>query len=296
MSDLLFSIVIPTYNRAKLISKAITSLLDQNETQFEIIVVDDGSTDNTSDVVLAITDKRIRYFIKDNEERAAARNFGARQAKGKFVGFLDSDDYVYPHHLTIAKKFVEAHPGAKVFHLGYELRDAEGPLLRKVSQQSGINEHILSGNTLSANGVFVERAFLLQNPFNAERRLSSLEDWELWIRLAGKALFYDVNEITSVVVQHEERSVMSSDIPAIRSKVDVFCKLVAQDKSNQSTFGNKLKKAVGSARTYAALHIAIAGDRKIACQYLLDGLRDDISQIFSKRFVVILLYLFRIRK
>ena len=76
-----FSIVIPTYNRAHLIGKTIESMLRQEFQDFEILVVDDGSKDNTGDVVKTFTDSRIQYFKKENAERGAARNYGATQAE-----------------------------------------------------------------------------------------------------------------------------------------------------------------------------------------------------------------------
>src|SRR5687768_2380273 len=105
-NDLLFSVIIPTYNRADRIGAAIDSVLKQTYTNFEIIVVDDGSTDNTDEVVAEFTDPRIRYYKKKNEERNIARNFGVSQSKGAYVNFLDSDDTVFDHHLEEAKQLI----------------------------------------------------------------------------------------------------------------------------------------------------------------------------------------------
>jgi glycosyltransferase involved in cell wall biosynthesis len=79
-----FSIIIPTYNRAAFITKAISSVLSQSVENFELIVVDDGSTDNTASIVAKIQDHRLRYFKKENRERAAARNFGIKQSAGNW--------------------------------------------------------------------------------------------------------------------------------------------------------------------------------------------------------------------
>ena len=89
-----FSIIIPTYNRAHIINRAIESVLNQTFHDFEIVVVDDGSTDDTQTVIQNIQDKRVHYFKKENQGVCIARNFGSDQAKGKFITFLDSDDYV----------------------------------------------------------------------------------------------------------------------------------------------------------------------------------------------------------
>jgi glycosyltransferase involved in cell wall biosynthesis len=83
----LFSIIIPTYNRENFISETINSVLESDYKNFEIIVVDDGSTDNTKDIVNKINDSRLNYYYQDNKERGAARNNGIKKAKGEYVFF-----------------------------------------------------------------------------------------------------------------------------------------------------------------------------------------------------------------
>lgn len=92
--DPFFSIIIPTFNRARLLSSTIDSVLNQDYNNFELIIVDDGSTDNTSDVIegFCSRDSRIKYFYKKNEERNIARNYGAAKAFGEYLIFFDSDD------------------------------------------------------------------------------------------------------------------------------------------------------------------------------------------------------------
>ena len=99
-NKILFSIIIPTYNRASLIKETINSVLLQDYPNFEIIIVDDGSTDDTENIVKSIEDSRINYHKKTNAERGAARNFGIKLAKGEYITFLDSDDILYVNHLT----------------------------------------------------------------------------------------------------------------------------------------------------------------------------------------------------
>src|SRR5687767_7523259 len=99
--DPVVSVVLPTYNRAPLLGRAIRSVLGQSYTDFELIVVDDGSTDGTSGVVAGFRDKRIRYLpLARNTGAGAARNAGIRVARGKFVAFQDSDDEWLPAKLA----------------------------------------------------------------------------------------------------------------------------------------------------------------------------------------------------
>ncbi|HAB89958.1 MAG TPA: hypothetical protein DCF84_05420 [Bacteroidetes bacterium] len=87
-----FSIILPTYNRGERIDMAIQSVLDQTYSNWELIIVDDGSTDNTKEVCLQYQEPRISYVYQDNAERSAARNKGIALSRGVYVGFLDSDD------------------------------------------------------------------------------------------------------------------------------------------------------------------------------------------------------------
>ena len=97
-----FSVVIPTFNRAHSIEKAIESIFLQSFQDFEIIIVDDASTDNTSEVVAAISHPKLKYFRNNsNQERCITRNKGISLAEGKYIAFLDSDDYHLPDHLLL---------------------------------------------------------------------------------------------------------------------------------------------------------------------------------------------------
>jgi len=95
------SVIIPTYNRSGMVKEAISSVLDQTEPNFEIIVVDDGSTDDTRIVVESLADKRVSYFYKTNAGPASARNFGLSKAMGEYVAFLDSDDLWPTNYLDV---------------------------------------------------------------------------------------------------------------------------------------------------------------------------------------------------
>ena len=89
-----FSIIVPTYNREEYIIKCIDSILDQTYDNFEAIIIDDGSTDNTDNLVKKYHDKRIKYFKNTNHGIGYSRNFGLNKAKGDYIFFLDSDDYL----------------------------------------------------------------------------------------------------------------------------------------------------------------------------------------------------------
>lgn len=103
------SVIIPTYNRARFIPIAVQSVLDQTFRNVEIVVVDDGSTDDTRRALEPFKEK-ISYFVTENKGAAHARNFGMKAAGGKYIAFLDSDDCYLPHKLELQISFMEAHP------------------------------------------------------------------------------------------------------------------------------------------------------------------------------------------
>jgi glycosyltransferase involved in cell wall biosynthesis len=102
-----FSVVIPVYNRANLLSETLQSVLLQTEQDFEIVVVDDGSDDDPETVVKALCDPRIGFIRQDNGGGGKARNTGIDAAKGQFIAFLDSDDRFLPHHLATMRRLLE---------------------------------------------------------------------------------------------------------------------------------------------------------------------------------------------
>src|SRR5919106_5469365 len=107
-----FSVIIPTFNRDNTIRRPIQSVLNQESANFELIVVDDGSTDGTSDTVKQFRDPRLTCFSRANTGRCAARNFGVRSSRGQIVTFLDSDDEALPGWLqNIAQMFEDTRTG-----------------------------------------------------------------------------------------------------------------------------------------------------------------------------------------
>ena len=103
------SVVIPTFNRADTIGDSIKSVLEQTFKDFEVIVVDDGSTDGTESVVAAFGDSRIKYIMQDNAGACAARNNGIRHANGEYIAFQDSDDYWMPRKLERQLQNISLH-------------------------------------------------------------------------------------------------------------------------------------------------------------------------------------------
>jgi glycosyltransferase involved in cell wall biosynthesis len=118
-----FSIIIPTFNRAHLIARAIESVTNQDFPDWEMIIVDDGSSDTTGDVVRIFSerDPRISYHYSENQGAAAARNLGSSFASGRYFTFLDSDDEYLPGHLRIREEMLSRVPAIELLHGGVEV-------------------------------------------------------------------------------------------------------------------------------------------------------------------------------
>lgn len=116
-----FSIVIPLFNKENYILKTLDSVLKQEYKNFEVIVINDGSTDHSLEKVNTIKDSRIRVISQKNQGVSAARNNGITKAKGQYIALLDADDYWYPHHLSSLKQLIELFPNAGVYCDAYEI-------------------------------------------------------------------------------------------------------------------------------------------------------------------------------
>ena len=204
---LLFSIVVPTYNRVEYIEKTLHSILAQTYPYFEIVVVDDGSTDSTREMVQKIDNEKIRYVYQENAERGKARNTGMNHCKGDYITFVDSDDLLYPHHFELAAENLVLYDFPYVYRQNYELRTPEGVLQSRPEMiHKDSNFEILKGNFFSCIGVFIHSSVALKNRFCEDRRLSYTEDWEYWLRLSVRYKFYNCNSVTSCMIDHSERS------------------------------------------------------------------------------------------
>jgi glycosyltransferase involved in cell wall biosynthesis len=204
-----FSVIIPTYNRASLIALSIESVLNQTFSNWELIVVDDGSSDNTKEIVdnYCQKDARIKYVYQENAERCVARNNGILHSKGEYICFLDSDDYYLSNRLellAIAISNLEEKVAAFYTAIKFEERGEElfvkdpGPLVGNVfdylykavigTPQLCISKHILQKHTF-------------------DQKYIVGEDYELLNRIALEfPIIYLPNQTTVVACEHEGRT------------------------------------------------------------------------------------------
>ena len=284
--SLIFSIVIPTYNRAHLIGRTIETVLQQNFYDFEVLIVDDGSKDNTEDVVRKFKDKRIQYYKKENAERGAARNYGAAKAKGKYINFFDSDDLMYPNHLSMAHKLLLSIGEPEFFHLAYDYKLENGTILNSVNDfDDTIKNILLFDNKLSCNGVFLRKDIILRFPFEENRVLASSEDWELWIRLVSRFKLHFSNEITSSVINHDQRSIRTIAPERVVARDLYFIDKIRQDSIVKSNYGKSFGRFVAMRFTFFMLAFAEQGQRIEVWKWGMRAFRIHPLILTSKRFL-----------
>jgi len=182
----LFSVIIPTYNRERFIGRAIRSVLDQKCDDYELIVVDDGSTDRTRGIVQSFG-RQVRYIRQPNRGPSEARNAGIRAAKGRFIAFLDSDDRFLPHKLEENKSFLERHPECNFLYSWYYDVRGGRKRLRKGKEYADLDRFryrlYRRDFTIRTSTVVVHRScFEKVGLFHPKYRYS--QDWDMWLRLA----------------------------------------------------------------------------------------------------------------
>jgi len=194
------SVIIPTYNRAHLIGRAIQSVLDQTYQDFEIIVVDDASTDNTEEVVSNFDDERIRYIrLKENSGGSAApRNTAIRTARGEYIAFQDSDDEWLPEKLEKQMRLFEIQPlEVGVVYTGFWKiwghRKIYIPSPGITRKEGNIHDGLLAQNFVAAP-VAVVRKECFRKVGGFDEELPTLMDWELWIRISKCYRFRCIDE------------------------------------------------------------------------------------------------------
>jgi glycosyltransferase involved in cell wall biosynthesis len=184
------TVVIPTYNRAQFVADAIQSVLDQTFQDFELIVVDDGSTDATADVVGRFSDSRLRYVYQSNQERSAARNHGIRLAAGEYVAFLDSDDMWLPTKLEKQVHAMTTEPQAGLVYTGAYIFEGDRVFAEQHPRWHGqVLEALLTVDNIvcgsGASPMVRRMCFEKAGMFDESSGICGVEDWDMWLRIAA---------------------------------------------------------------------------------------------------------------
>jgi glycosyltransferase involved in cell wall biosynthesis len=207
-----FSIIISTYNRSLFLEEAVNSVLNQTFSDYELIVVDDGSTDDTVIRISEISkyDSRVKYLYQKNSERAAARNNGIRNSSGVFLVFLDSDDLWLGDHLSTLYDSIQANQNIEVFSNKYIFFDENLKFYNAdINNLKGIygRDIVLNGNPFAVNFCIKKNSKLVYFP--EDRSFASMEDWMfLVLNLYHRQIFVS-DKVTMHMRDHKQRSMRS---------------------------------------------------------------------------------------
>jgi glycosyltransferase involved in cell wall biosynthesis len=217
------SIVIPTYNRATLIAEALHSVQAQTFQDFEIIVADDGSTDNTAQVVQQFGQSLIYVSLPHRGQPAATRNGGLRAATGEFIAFLDSDDIYFEYKLSTQIAVFDAYPEVGVVYSdGVFFRDTPDQPIGHIqtglpSPSGNVFAELLRGNFLAPPVMLIRKTCLDRvGWFDEHPDYVLVEDYDLWLRLATQCPFKYVPGDVAAIRRHPGNS--SSNIATLRRR------------------------------------------------------------------------------
>jgi glycosyltransferase involved in cell wall biosynthesis len=188
----LISVIIPAYNGEKTITKTIESVLNQTFTDFEIIVINDGSQDATLDIINSLKDFRLKVFSYSNAGQAVSRNRGFSHSSGEFIAFLDADDLWIPTKLEAQLKALQDNPQAAVAYSWSDFIDEKGEFLRGASRSTlsgDVYAKLLLTDFLDngSNPLIRRQALIEVGGF--DETLTPAEDWDMWLRLAARYHF-----------------------------------------------------------------------------------------------------------
>ena len=182
------SIILPTFNRANLIIKAIESVLNQTYQNFELIIVDNHSTDNTNEIVNSFKDKRIKYFKYNNKNIIAkSRNYGIKKSIGKYIAFLDSDDWWKKNKLEISILHLEKGYDLTYHKLSISYASRKTFIKRNIYswqiKKPIFKNFINYGNPIASSSVVIKKSLINQiNGFSEDKKLMGAEDFDAWIK------------------------------------------------------------------------------------------------------------------
>jgi glycosyltransferase involved in cell wall biosynthesis len=256
------SVIVPCYNHARFVPDAIDSILAQTYTDWEAIIVDDGSTDDTRQVSAQFTDPRIHYVYQENEGLSAARNTGIRLAQGELLAFLDADDEWEPEFLMRCRAALIRNPALAFVYTRTYYVDQQGARLPGLGGQAlsgaSFRERIHEGGFFPVHAVLLRRQHL-ESVGDFDVDLTSVEDWDLWLRISKE---HPVQGIAEPLVRYRvQPASMSTDVERMHAnRLAVLAKHFGQLEGEPQTWPEDRRRAYAFAYRTSALGYIGRGD------------------------------------
>ena len=321
----LVSVIVPCYNRADIVGETVDSLLRQTYPHLEIIAVDDGSTDNTRDVLAAYADDRVRYFYKPNGGLSAARNYGLARARGEFIAFLDSDDLWHDWKLEAQIRLFERHPDVGLiwsdmstfstigttlaerhlrdYYSAYEAVDFEGNhdpagVLRDLV--AGIHRtfrespyyvadvfhHMFNGNLVHPSTAIVRRDRLRESgPFQPEVTGPGGEDYHFYFGICSKGLVAFMDAPTTLYRIHPQQLSTCNRLKEAHGNLSVITHWVKRRPSGLPV--SVVRKTLANAHAWLGAEELSAGNTRAAKTHLWRSLTLRVNQLPTLRLFLV---------
>ncbi|AFY74465.1 glycosyl transferase [Synechococcus sp. PCC 7502] len=272
----LFSVVIPVFNRDSLIQKTIDSILNQSNDNYEIIIVDDGSTDNTIDILIKYG-SRIKVFTQQNQGPGKARNLGIKNSQGEYIAFLDSDDIWFPWTLKVYEKVIRETnkpaflAGNSIFFNNEKEIDYDQVSQLNFTAYKDFYASNKNANPFLTSSVTIRRDILEEVGGFTDQWINS-EDNDLWLRLGiAKGFVYINSPAVLAYRQHPQ-----SAIALTEKTYDGTCYLVKQEKQDQYPGGKIREKE--------RLQILTRHIRPVSLRCLQEGEIKNAWQLYTATF------------
>ena len=277
-----FSIIIPVYNKEKFVAKTIESVLSQTFTDYEIIIVNDGSTDKSEAKISVFKDNRIQYYSKKNEGVALARNFGIEKATADYICFLDADDYWHPTFLETMQRYSSELPEQKVFAAAIEIETKNKTIPAHYSIPSTSDFEIVNFFDASqkecvlwTSSVCIHKS-VFEKVGDFDTKIKHGEDTELWIRIGLQFPIVFIRKILARYV-YDEKSISRNSNYYFEQYT--FDKYSLEEKKNPA-----LKKYMDLNRFSAVIKCRLNGEWRIAIDIESEI---DLKNLSSKKRVLL---------
>lgn len=266
------SVIIPLYNKGFLIAETLNSVLNQTFTDFEVVIINDGSTDTSFEIVSQFSDERIKLFQQENKGAAAARNLGIEKASGELIAFLDADDYWYPNHLEELFKLYIDFPECGIYGSRYFMKISSKKIIKTTYSPAigadfrGVLPDFFKASKAYRVGLTSAIAIpknILKNNFLFNPEINSGQDLELYTKIAIEKPV----AVTNLFTVEYNFSIVNqlSKTPISEKKLINFTQFHAVENSTKS-----LKNFLDFYRLEYALQYRIAGNLEKSNFYLKD--------------------------
>ena len=279
-----FSVIIPVFNKEKFIEATLKSVLNQIFIDFEILIINDGSTDNSAQLIKGFDDPRIRYYYKENSGVSSARNDGIEKAQSNYISFIDADDYWYPDFLEEMYKIIQKHPEQKVFSAAIEIETSKKVIpasysIIKTNDHEIVNYFTASyKETVICTSCAVFHKSIFEETGNFDIAIKSGQDTDLWIRIGMNFPVVFSWKILARYV-YDENS-LSKNKNYLNKKIN-FSKFEEHEKTNPS-----LKKFLDLNRFSLAIKSKLIADNE---NFSLYHKAIDLKKITIKKRILLLM-------